>query len=57
MDHHHAKSYDNLVVLFKRLIVKKRERKPIAVLLRTCEALAAEYYMKLSITGSNASRC
>jgi len=26
------------------------------MLLRTCEALATEYYMKLSITDSNASR-
>jgi len=54
MVHHHAKSYHNLVVLFKRLIVKIRERNPIAVLLRTYEVLAAEYYTKLSKTDLNA---
>lgn len=54
MVHHHAESYHNLVLFFKRLIVKYRERNPIAVLLHTFEALATEYYMKRNITDLNA---
>jgi hypothetical protein len=56
MAHHHANSYDSLVVLFKRLIVEKRERKPIPLWISSREALATEYYMKLSATDANALR-